>query len=147
MHFILLPFLAAALLVPATGEAQSLDPAALTGRWSGSGTFFSADMQRKASSLAFILDVKADGSGTGRIGDAAFQIVRVNPARDRIELRARLTGSLGTDPALAKNHLVLVITAVDDRRMEAEFHLKSNFLFDPRMRDGHVVLTRRPSGG
>jgi len=104
-------------------------------------------MQRKAGSLAFILELKADGTGTGRIGDATCQVVGVKRARDRIEVRARLTGSLGSDPALAKNHLVLVVTAVDDRRMQAEFHLKSNFIFDPQMREGHVVLTRMPPGG
>ena len=147
MRFILLRVLAVALLVPASSSAQSLDPAGLVGRWSGSGTFFSADMQRKAGSLAFTLELKADGTGTGRIGDATLQVVEVKRARDRIEVRAKLTGSLGSDPALAKNHLVLVVTAVDDRRMQAEFHLKSNFIFDPQMREGHVVLTRMPPGG
>ncbi len=129
---------------PRDSAAQSLDPARLVGRWSGTGGFFSADMQRKAGSLAFLLDLKADGTGTGRLGEATLQITGVKAARDRIEVRAKLAGAPGPDPALAKNHLVLVVTAVDSSRVQAEFHLKSNFIFDPQMREGHVVLTRLP---
>ena len=145
MRALIVPLLVVvAALVPSDSAAQSLDPTRLIGRWSGSGSFFGADMQRKAGSLAFLLDLRADGTGTGRIGEATLQITGVRPARDRIEVRAKLTGAPGPDPSLAKNHLVLVVTAVDSSRVQAEFHLKSNSIFDPQMREGHVVLTRLP---
>jgi hypothetical protein len=36
--------------------------------------------------------------------------------------------------------LVLVVTALDDGTAEAEFHLKTDFVYDLRMREGRVTL-------
>ena len=47
--------------------------------------------------LGNTLELKADGTGTGRIGDATLQVVEVKRARDRIEVRAKLSGSLGSE--------------------------------------------------
>lgn len=124
--------------------AQSADPSKLVGRWSGSGTFFSAELQKKVDSLPFVLHIEPDGSGTGRIGEAELRDVRVKPTRDYIEVRAKLARPVASDPALAKDRLVLVVTAVGDSTVEAEFHLKTNFVYDLRMREGRVVLTRTP---
>ena len=73
-----------------------------------------------------------------------MQDVRVVPTRDYIEVRARLARPVTADPAVAKDRLVIVITALSDSTVEAEFHLKTNFVYDLRMREGHVVLTRIP---
>jgi ketosteroid isomerase-like protein len=78
------------------------------------------------------------------VGAAELQDVHVKPMRDYIEVRARLARPVAADPALAKERLVLVVTALSDSTIEAEFHLKTNFVFDLRMRDGRVVLTRVP---
>lgn len=144
MRTLLLSLLALATLLPARSRSQALDPAKIVGRWSGTGSFFNADLQKQAGSVPFVTEFRADRSGTGRVGEATLQVVRVTPARDRIEVRAKLTGFIGTDPMLAKDRLVFVITRVEDSTIQAEFHLKSNFTFDPRMREGRVVLTRMP---
>ena len=138
----MLALLVVATLFPVRGMTQALDATRLVGRWSGSGTFSNVAIQKKVGSLPFVAEFKADRSATGRVGNATLQDARVKSTRDLLEVRAKLAGSIGADPVLAKDHLVLLVTKVSDSTIEAEFHLKSNFAFDPRMRDGRVVLTR-----
>ena len=126
------------------GGAQSVDPSKLVGRWSGSGTFFSADLRQKVDSVPFVLHIEPDRSGTGRMAGVALHGVQMKPTRHHIEVRARLERPIAPDPALAKDRLVLVVTAVTDSTAEAEFHLKTNFIYDLRMREGRVTLARAP---
>ncbi len=132
-------------LLPACSSAsQGPDPARLVGRWSGTGHFFSPELQQQVPSLPFTVAFGADGSGTGRIGEATWQEIRLEEARGLIEVKARLAGRIGTASVLDKSHLILLVTAVSDSTIEGEFHLKSNSVYDPRMREGRVVLTRTP---
>ena len=144
MTKLVLCLLVVATLVPVRSTAQAPDAARLAGRWSGSGTFSDADVRKKVGSIPFAVEFKADRSVTGRVGNATLQDARMKSARDLIEVRAKLTGSIGADPVLAKDYLVLLVTKVNDSTIRAEFHLKSNLTFDPRMREGRVVLTRVP---
>ena len=134
-----------AILVPfcAVG-AQARDASKLVGRWWGSGTFFNADLQKTVDSLPFMLEIEPHRAGSGQVGAASLQDVRVKPTRDYIEVSAKLSRPVAADPALAKDRLVLVVTALNDSTAEAEFHLKSNFIYDLKMREGRVVLTRIP---
>jgi hypothetical protein len=142
MRGLVLTLLASATLFPACGASQALDATRLVGRWAGSGSFFNVDLQKKVGPLPFVAEFRADRSGAGRVGKAILHDVHIASTRDHLEVRAKLAGSIGADPALAKDHLVLLVTMVDDSTIQAEFHLKSNFTYDPRMREGRVVLTR-----
>jgi len=139
----LVPLLLVAVVACAV-NAQPRDPGKLVGRWSGTGTFFNAELRGKVGSLPFVLQVEPDRSGTGRVGGAALKDVRVMPTRRYIEVRAKLARPVAADPAVDKDRLVLVVTALSDSTVEAEFHLKTNFVYDLRMREGRVVLTRVP---
>lgn len=131
-----------ATVLASGAAAQTLDASKLAGRWSGTGEFFKEDLQRTIGSVGFEAVFKADNSGTGRVGGAILQDVRVTTRRDHIEVNAGIAGTIGSNPALAKHRLVLLVTALTDSTLEAEFHLKSNSIFDPTMREGHVVMTR-----
>ena len=144
MRNLMLSLLAVATLLPARGKSQTLDPARLVGRWSGTGSFFNAELQKKVGPLPVTTEFTADRSGTGRIGGATLQDMRIRPARDLIEIKAKLAGAVGSDPMLAKDHVVLLVTALSDSTIEGEFHLKSNSVFDPRMREGRLLLRRLP---
>ena len=122
--------------------AQTIDSSKLVGRWSGTGTFFSAELRQKVDSVPFVLHIEPDRSGTGRVAGVALQDVQMKRTRHYIEVRARLERPIASDPALAKDRLVLVVTALNDSTAEAEFHLKSNFIYDLRMREGRVTLAR-----
>ena len=143
MNRFALSLLAMVLPIGAAG-AQTRDPAKLVGRWSGQGMFFNAELQKKVDSLPFVIEIGPDRSGSGQVGAATLQDVRVKPTRDYIEVRAKLARPVAADPALAKDRLVLVVTSLSDTTVEAEFHLKTNFVYDLNMREGRVVLTRIP---
>ena len=122
--------------------AQTIDPSKLVGRWSGTGTFFSTELRQKVDSVPFVLHIEPDRSGTGRVAGVALQDVQMKRTRHHIEVRARLERPIASDPALAKDRLVLVVTALNDSTAEAEFHLKTNFIYDLKMREGRVTLAR-----
>ena len=144
MRTLMISVLAIAALLPARSESQTLDPARLVGRWSGTGSFFDAELRQRVGAVPLAVELASDRTGTGRIGQAAMNDVQVKPTRNYIEVRAKLAGAVAPDRQLGKDRLVIVITAVTDSTIEAEFHLKSNFVFDPAMREGRVTLTRLP---
>ena len=130
--------------VSASAQAQTPDPTRLTGRWSGYGTFFDAKLRKKVDSIPFILQIDADRTGSGAVAGVALRDVEVRSTRHYVEVRAKLERPIAPDAALAKDRLVLVVTAARDSTLEAEFHLKSNFTYDLRMREGRVILARAP---
>jgi hypothetical protein len=142
MRTLLVAALVAGTLLPERSASQTLDAGRVVGRWSGSGSFFDAELRQKAGAVPFVVEIAADRSGSGRIGDAVLNDVQVKPTRNYIEMRAKLAGPLGKGAAPSKDRLVIVVTAVTDSTIEAEFHLKSNFAFDPWMQEGRVLLTR-----
>ncbi|HEX6048702.1 MAG TPA: hypothetical protein VFZ21_05530 [Gemmatimonadaceae bacterium] len=134
-----------ALVIPVwSASAQRPDPGKLFGRWSGTGTFFSADLRKKVDSIPFELEIDPDRAGKGRVGEVLLSDVLVKPNRNYLEVRGRLARPISSDPALDKDRLVLVITELGDSTMNAEFHLKTNFVYDLTMREGRVALTRTP---
>jgi hypothetical protein len=134
--------LALAILVPSHGRAQALDAGKLVGRWTGEGVFFKADLNALVDSLPFVVQFETGRPPSGRVGGATFQDARITTTRSRIEIAAKLNGLVAEAPALAKDHLVLLVTAITDTSIQAEFHLKSALPYDPRMREGRVLLTR-----
>jgi hypothetical protein len=142
---IALLLVAFAPLLPPQSETQARVPARLVGRWTGTGTFFDRDLHANVGPISFVAEFESDSTGTGRVGQATLQGMRVvRTTQDYVEVRAKLSAFIGRDPALAKDRLVLVITKLDQTTIQAEFHLKSNFTYDPRMREGRVTLTRTP---
>ena len=88
-----------AILVPfcAVG-AQARDASKLVGRWWGSGTFFNADLQKTVDSLPFMLEIEPHRAGSGQVGAASLQDVRVKPTRDYIEVSAKLSRPVMSAP-------------------------------------------------
>jgi len=131
-----------ALHLPAATRAQALDPSTLTGRWSGTGAFFKADLAEKLGPIPITLEFKSGELIAGTVGDARLGRVRATSARRLIQISTKLTGRVSPAPELDKDYFVLLITAVSDSSLKAEFHLKSNGIFDARVREGRVTLTR-----
>lgn len=125
-------------------SAQAIDSSKLVGRWSGTGTFFSAELRQKVDSIPFVLQIGPDRSGTGHVAGVALRDVEMKQTRHYVEVWAKLARPIASDPELAKDRLVLVVTALTDSTAQAEFHLKSNFIYDLRMREGRVTLARAP---
>jgi hypothetical protein len=117
-------------------------PSTLVGRWEGVGVFSDSTLQAEAGPVPLTAEIAADGSGSGRMGKATLREVRVGQSRRYVEVRALLDTPVAAHRRLDKDRLVLVITRLDSATAESEFHLKSNFLFDPTMREGRITLKR-----
>ncbi|MBL0169921.1 MAG: hypothetical protein IPP90_04180 [Gemmatimonadaceae bacterium] len=128
----------------APGSAQAPDPTKMVGHWTGTGTFFDADLLKRVGPLAIELTMRPDGTGSGQLGGAAIRVLHSRPTRDVLQVRADLAGSPAQDAALRKPYLFFVITAASDSTLQGEFHLKSNRFYDPWMREGRLRLTRVP---
>ncbi|MBL0937797.1 MAG: hypothetical protein IBJ03_02820 [Gemmatimonadaceae bacterium] len=114
----------------------------LTGEWTGTVKFFDAALSERVGELPISLKLTPPARGIGRIGSAAVQVTEVKPHRDRLEVLATLDNPPHIDDALSKTHVVLLITSVTPGQLTGEVHLKSNSRFDPRMREGYLVLKR-----
>lgn len=135
-------YLVCLALLGRSADAQTLDQARLAGRWSGSGVFFNAALQREFGAIPIVLECADDFVVSGRVGLSALQKPRLRKTRGVLEITGELDGVIVAKPELRKDHFILLITTQSDSVMVAEFHLKSNGWFDPRMREGRVVLTR-----
>ncbi len=130
------------LFLPCGVGSQAAPAVAITGRWAGTGTFFDKSLREKAGPVALDLEFGGNGSATGSVGKARLRDARVRAVRELIELSAALDGAIADNSLLDKDHVVLLVTRRDSLSIDAEFHLKSNRYFDPRMREGHVTLRR-----
>ena len=132
-----------ALGIAATSAyGQTLDPARLSGRWTGTGTFFKPELQEKAGPVRMTVEF-ADGKlVTGEVGGAKAQRAPVKSGRRLLQVTSKLQGVIGAAPELDKDTFVLLITTLSDSTASGEFHLKTNALYDPRMREGRVSLRR-----
>ena len=120
--------------------SQPPDLSRTSGNWSGVGQFFSAEVQKAVGPLPVTLQLADGRPVAGKVGEATMRDLQMKSSRDRIELTAKLSSRAAQ--ALDKDHVVLVVTAVTDSSIVAEFHLKSNGVFDPFMREGRVQLSR-----
>lgn len=137
MRLWLLASFSVAALASASAASQPARRAPIEGRWVGTGSFFDAQWDAAVGALPCSLSVFADGTGGGRIGPAAFDLLRTGDQG----MIGKLSGPVA--PQLAsKEYVVFVVTAVTDSTLEGEFHLKSNRYYDLRMREGKLSLRR-----
>lgn len=131
-----------ALLLATPAAAQKLAPESASGRWSGTGTFFKSDLAEKTGPIPIVLDIRSGKLVSGTVGAATMAGAPVNSGRSLLQIGAGLTGVVGPAPELAKDHVTFLITAITDTTLKGEFHLKSNRMFDARVREGRFVLKR-----
>jgi len=127
-----------------SAQAQSPDPAKLPGHWVGNGRFFNAAFQTEFGHVPFDLWIQSDLTLTGTVGAAHIRPTSARLERDRIDYYVTLQGEIRPGSDFHKDHLVLLITVADGDKLEADFHLKSNFVWDWTMRPGVVELKGRP---
>lgn len=133
---------AAAQSRPKNDTRQTLNVEQLTGEWTGTVKFFDAALAERVGELPITLTLTPPARGIGQLGAATVRVTEVKPHRDRLEVVTTLDNPPHIDDALSKQHLVLLITSVTPGQLTGEAHLKSNSRFDPRMREGYLVLKR-----
>jgi hypothetical protein len=124
--------------------AQAPDGATLVGRWSGPGRLYEVKLHQAHGPIPFTLDIAEDLTLTGTVGGARIAAATPRHTANRIDYYAVLEGRVHPASELAKDHLVILITRVDDERLSADFHLKSRFRWDMSMHPGSLEARRRP---
>lgn len=130
--------LAALILITMNAEAQVPVGTVEAGRWQGDARLFNAKLRAKTGAIATELLFAPDGTVTGKIGDAS--IPATAPKRKssgRVEYHLVVTGRIHRELDEATNHLVIIATIRPGAGLDADFHLKKRFGFDPAMLVGH----------
>lgn len=128
-------------LLPARGA--EVPAPAFAGRWVGDARLFDKALRAQAAPLEADLRIERDHTLSGRIGAAHVPRSRpVTMSAGRIEYRIVLEGRVKDVKGLDKSHLVILVTPRPAGALDADFHLKSRFGFDPTMRVGHLDVRR-----
>lgn len=127
-------------------QAQTPAQWEIVGRWSADARLFDMHIRASTTPLAAELVIAADLSLSGQIGDATMASSSpVAKTPTRLEYRIRLNRPVHAHPDLGKDHLIVIITrrdGPDGPVLDADFHLKSRFGFDPTLRVGHFDAVR-----
>lgn len=132
-----------AFLISCAAFAQHPDGAKLVGHWVGSGRFYDVKVQAERGSIAFDLHFQPDLTLTGTVGGAKLQPCKPKKIGSSIDFYTTLRGNVFPKKGFRKDHLVLLVTQTDGKEMSADFHLKTNFIFDWSMRPGEVIAIRK----
>jgi hypothetical protein len=138
--------LAVVLVVLTSVQIVSAAPSAqptIAGRWAGDARLFDKSVRARAAPLPTEIRIEQDLAISGTVGDA--QIPRSAPisvSEKRVEYRIVLTRPVKDLPKLKKSHMIVIVTRSADDKLDADFHLKSRFGFDPTMQVGHMDVIR-----
>lgn len=115
----------------------------IVGRWSADARLFDRHIRARTTPLEAQLVFADDHTLTGRIGSARIPQTRpFSATTTRLEYRVRLDRPVHEHPDLKKDHLLIIVTLSPASGLDADFHLKSRFGFDPTIRVGHFDATR-----
>lgn len=121
----------------------------LIGKWMGEGEFLGKDIAKDIGKVALEFEISKDGAVTGKIGEAKLTETSIHKARYGIEIHGILDAPVKKDKAKKKDHLIILfVTPVKDKDgglvSDANFHLKSNYVWDFTMCVGGVMLKKQP---
>lgn len=114
----------------------------LSGRWTGPGRFLNVRFQKTFGAVTFDLAISDDLILTGTVGGARILPCKPTARNGRQDYKAELEGVIRPEDAFRKRRLVLLVTHIEGSSLEADFHLKTNFLLDWSMRVGQLKATR-----
>lgn len=130
-----------------TGSAPTV--ADVTGKWVGVGKFLGVDIDKEVGTVPIAIEIDKDGKVTGAIADAKLTKTSIAKVRYGFEIHAILDGKLKKDKNVTKDHLIILfVTPKPDKDgalvSDANFHVKSNYVFDLTMLVGGVMLKKQP---
>ena len=125
----------------------------LIGKWTGEGGFLDVDLDKEVGKVMLEIEIKKDNTVSGKIGDARLTETSIGKANYGFEIKGVLDSPLDSrikkNKDIKKNHLIiLLVTPIKNNNdvmvSDANFHLKSNYIFDFTMSVGGVLLTKVP---
>jgi hypothetical protein len=124
-------------------QGQSIDAAQLPGIWHGEGRYYEVKLLRATDPPAFVLTIAPDLTLSGTVGEARFAAERPIAFGKRLHYQLLLDRPVGPGALLQhKDHLIILIAAVDQDSLAGDFHLKSRFGFDFNMHPGSLEAVR-----
>ena len=114
------------------------------GTWNGKGRFMNTSLSKEVGLIPFQINVRKDKTIVGSVGDAILSEVEIMESKYGIEIQALLSQPVSTNEKIEKDRIILlwVLPEIKQNIVEANFHLKNNFFFDPYMNVGGVLLTK-----
>jgi hypothetical protein len=123
--------------------AQQSTRAEIAGRWLADARLFDKHLRAHTQPLPADLVIEENYTLHGTVGDAT--LTRSRPySRTPAQLvyRIQLDRPVRAIDGLRKDHMVIIVTLGSGPTLDAEFHLKAHFGFDPTMRVGHFDAKR-----
>ncbi len=150
-NFILFPFMSLIIISTISCSSQQNNDLIssnqyLIGKWVGNGKFLDKNLQHFGL-VSFEIEIKKDNTITGKIGDALLIETAIKKAKNfnGFEVYGILDTKLKKDKELNRKHLIILLNLPKGQneiinKIDADFHLKTNFTFDFGMKVGNVQL-------
>ena len=121
----------------------------LIGKWTGEGGFLNVDLDKEVGKVIFEIEIKKDNTVSGKIGDARLTETSIGKANYGFEIKGVLDSRIKEKVDLKKDHVIILLVTPNKNSndvmvSDANFHLKSNYIFDFTMRVGGVLLIKVP---
>jgi hypothetical protein len=114
----------------------------LYGSWEGSGRLYNVKTNDLIGRIPFSIAVHPDNSVSGDLGDSQLMDARIEEWRYGYRAKGTLKGEVKNGVKLDKNCLFILLSSIDEEKIDGDFHIKSNFVFDFSMEVGGFTLTR-----
>jgi len=120
----------------------------LIGEWSGVGGFMHVDFAKSMGEVPVEIILAADYKISAKIGEAYLTEVEIAKANYGIELRGVLDAKIKETIDFDKDHVIFLLVLQNENPqnlevIDANFHVKSNYIFDFDMRVGGVMLRKQ----
>jgi len=107
----------------------------LVGQWSGTGNFLDVDIRNKVGEISLVIEIFQDGRSSVKFDKYSVKDAMIAPAKYGFEIRGKLESFKKNGVDLKKDKLVILLVLPETDRAnvtesDANFHLKSNFIFD-----------------
>lgn len=125
-------------------HAQQSLPSEREGLWRGDARLFNVKLRAKTGEIPVLLLFGPDEEVSGRIGSAIIPMTRPKfKTSQRVEYQVVVLGRVHQELDDGLDRLVIIVTINPERVLDADFHLKRRFGFDPAMVVGHFDVERR----
>ena len=120
----------------------------LIGEWSGVGGFMHVDFAKSMGEVPVEIILAADYKISAKIGEAHLTKIEIAKANYGIVLRGVLDAKIKETIDFDKDHVIFLLVLQNENPqnlevIDANFHVKSNYIFDFDMRVGGVMLRKQ----
>lgn len=120
----------------------------LVGVWQGQGRLLDTDVSEKMGEIPIRITIESDGKIEISIGNTFVIEPKIKKAGFGFEIFGILDSEINNAVHLNKTHLIILLVVPKDSADDidyslADFHLKTNYMFDFSMRVGGVHLKKQ----